>query len=120
MRVFISYHTPDREVATRVAEGIKEYRPTAEMFFAPKTLSAGVYWQPRLAQEIKASHAVLLLIGKKLGPWQEREYLEAQRLEVHTGKPLIVPVVMGDYAPAFLSLINITACFFAGPRRKRL
>jgi hypothetical protein len=118
MRVFISYHTPDGVVAYRVAEGIKAHRPAAELFFAPERLSAGAYWIPRLAQEIKDTHAFLLLIGKRVGNWQELEYLEAVRLARDTGKPLIVPVVMGDYAPGLAFLNQYHRLFFREPANK--
>jgi len=64
MRIFISYQTLDAAIAKAVVDEIKAHRPNVDLFFAPETLSAGAYWLPRLAQEIKDSHAVLLLIGK--------------------------------------------------------
>ena len=118
MRIFISYHTPDGVVAKSVAEVIKAHRPTAELFFAPERLCAGAYWIPRLAQEIKNTHAFLLLIGKRVGNWQELEYLEAVRLARDTGKPLIVPVVMGDYAPGLPFFDQYHRLFFSEPASK--
>jgi hypothetical protein len=118
MRIFISYQTLDGAIAKSIADGIKAQRPNAETFFAPETLSAGAYWLPRLAQEIKDSHAVLLLIGKRVGKWQELEYLEAVRLARDTGKPLIVPVVMGDYAPGLPFFDQYHRLFFREPASK--
>ena len=115
MRIFVSYQTLDGAVAKAVADGIKAHRPDADLFFAPETLSAGAYWLPRLAKEIKDSHAVLLLIGKRIGKWQELEYLEAVRLARETGKPLIVPVVMGDYAPGLPFFDQYHRLFYREP-----
>jgi hypothetical protein len=118
VRVFVSYQTLDGAVAKAVADGIKAQRPHADLFIAPETLSAGAYWLPRLAQEIKDSHAVLLLIGKRVGKWQELEYLEAVRLAPGTGKPLIVPVVMGDCAPGLPFFDQYHRLFFREPASK--
>ena len=74
MRIFVSYQTLDGAAAKAVADGIKAQRADADLFFAPETLTAGAYWLPRLAKEIKDSDAVLLLIGKRIGKWQELEY----------------------------------------------
>ena len=115
MRIFVSYQTLDSDVAKAVAEGIKAHRSDAAVFFAPETLSAGAYWLPRLAKEIDACQGILLLIGKRVGKWQELEYLEAVRLARDTGKPLIVPVIMGDTAPGLPFFDQYHRLFFREP-----
>jgi len=50
----------------------------ARFFFAPKSLRAGGFWLPELAQEIAEATAFILLVGEKgIGPWQAMEYYEA-------------------------------------------
>ena len=120
MRIFISYQTLDDAVAKSVSDGIKAQRPNAESFFAPETLPAGAYWLPRLAQEIRDSHAVVLLIGKRIGKWQELEYLEAVRLARDTANRSSFRLSWAIVRLAFLFLINITVCFFASRRAKQL
>ena len=115
MRIFISYQTLDGAVAKSVADEIRAKRANTETFFAPETLSAGAYWLPRLAQEIKDSDAVVLLIGKRVGKWQELEYLEAVRLARETGQPLIIPVVMSDCAPGLPFFNQYHRLFFREP-----
>ncbi len=118
MRIFVSYQTLDGSVAEAVAAGIKARRPNVDLFFAPEALSAGAYWLPRLAKEIEASHAVLFMIGKRIGKWQEMEYLEAVRLARGTGRPLIVPVVMVDYAPGLPFFNQYHRLFLPEPSSK--
>ena len=49
----------------------------ARFFFAPKSLRAGGFWLPELAQEIAEATAFILLVGEKgIGPWQAMEYYE--------------------------------------------
>ena len=58
------------------------------MFFAPKNLRAGGYWQPVLAQEIANAMAFLLIVGEKgVGPWQVLEYYEALDKRVKSPSP---------------------------------
>ena len=111
MRIFLSYHTPDRDKAERLGEALQRSRPQTEVFFAPRSILGGSYWQQRLAIEIDQSDAVLLLLGEKVGPWQEDEYFEARRLSRKTeraGKPTIIPVVLADRTPGlpFLNLMH--------------
>jgi hypothetical protein len=45
--------------------------PDAKIFFAPKSLRAGGYWLPQLADAIAESTIFVLLVGEKgLGAWQ--------------------------------------------------
>jgi hypothetical protein len=47
-------------------------------------LSPGAYWLPRLATAIRDSQAVLLLIGERIGKWQEIEYLDITAYSIGT------------------------------------
>jgi hypothetical protein len=97
MRIFLSYQTRDLDPAERLAQGLHRERPDLTVFVAPRALAAGAYWLPRLADELARADAVLFLVGQRIGPWQELEYYEAQRLSRQAGRngwPLIVPVLM--------------------------
>ena len=118
MRIFVSYHTPDSDAAKAIADGVSIRRPDAEIFFAPRALTGGAYWLPRLAEEVGRSEALLLIIGKRIGPWQEIEYYEAMRLaktKAREGKPLIVPVIISDQAPGLPFLELHHQIFTRGP-----
>jgi WD40 repeat protein len=106
VRIFVSYHTPDYEEADRLRAALSTRSPGLEVYFAPAQNTLGAYWLPRLGEELQASDAVLLVLGDKVGPWQELEYYEAMRLSRQSGRPLIVPVVIGTVAPGlpFLDL----------------
>src|SRR5207253_86389 len=98
-RIFVSYQTRDVAEAERVVETIRWQRPDLDFFPAPRALTAGAYWLPRLADELAKADAVLFLVGQRIGPWQELEYYEAQRLcrkSERAGRPLIVPVIMAE------------------------
>jgi hypothetical protein len=108
VRVFLSYQTRDAEQAKRLADALSARRPDIVIFLAPRTLAAGAYWLPRLADELKQSDAVLFLVGQHVGSWQELEYYESQRLARKTGRPLIVPIIMVDQSPGlpFFDLLH--------------
>jgi hypothetical protein len=102
MRIFVSFQTPDLEIARRLADAISSRRPNTEIFFAPRAFTAGAFWLPRLAAEVENSDVLLFIAGNRVGPWQELEYYEAVRLSrnpAKPGRPLIVPVVIADNAP---------------------
>ena len=75
-------------------------------------LTGGVYWIPRLSEEVGKADVVLLLLGETIGRWQELEYYEALQLSRLAGRgdrPRIIPVVIAQGpAPglAFLSTLH--------------
>lgn len=99
MRVFLSYSDLDRAVAVRLHEGLRHRRPDLDLYLAPVRNRLGAYWIPRLAEELAAADAVLLLMGDRVGTWQELEYAEAVRLNRNTRRPLIAPILLGDAVP---------------------
>lgn len=114
MKVFLSYSTGDYDAARRLKDALERARPGVGIFFAPQSLVAGDVWQARLADSLAESDILLLLLGRKLGPWQERECQEAQRLQLLTGRggrPRIVPVALGNDAvlPGFVGLLHTIA-----------
>ena len=77
-RWFLSYNSANSAEAERLEAGLRAKDPQAHVFFAPKNLRAGGYWQPVLAQEIAEATGFILVVGEKgLGPWQVLEYYEA-------------------------------------------
>ena len=48
MRVFLSYHTPDRAVALGLQSAIKAALPAADVFLDQTHLRYGHLWQPAL------------------------------------------------------------------------
>jgi subtilisin family serine protease len=121
MRVFLSYQTGDLDVARRLAESLNRERPDIEIFLAPRVLTAGAYWLPRLAEELAKADAVLFLVGRRIGPWQELEYYEAHRLARQpnrNGVPMILPVIMTEQAPG-LPFFDLLHCIFASDAADR-
>ena len=104
-RWFLSYHSPDEDLAERLKAAVERKDPTARVFFAPTRLRAGRSWSVQLAQEIAEADAFILLIGEKgLGDWQELEYDEAlDKWTTSRNKsvefPLIVVLLEGKVAP---------------------
>ncbi len=73
----------------------------ARFFFAPKSLRAGGFWLPELAQEIAEATAFILLVGQKgIGPWQAMEYYEAlDRRVKQLDFPVVLLLLEGQPAP---------------------
>ena len=75
--------------------------PEAHVYFAPKSVKAGTFWLPSLANEIAEATVFVLLVGEKgVGPWQVLEYNEALARRVKEPAFPLVPVVLdGQPAP---------------------
>jgi formylglycine-generating enzyme required for sulfatase activity len=100
-RWFLSYHTPDEALATRLKAAIERKDPTSRVFFAPTHLRAGRSWSAQLADEIAQASAFILLVGERgLGDWQVYEYDEALDKRVKSPDfPLIMMLLEGQTAP---------------------
>src|SRR5260370_33901178 len=106
---FLSHQTQDGAMAQRLHTALLRRRPALEIFLDSERLLGGDVWQQRLVDELSAADGVLLLLGRKLGPWQEREFQEAQRLQLLAGRerrPRIIPIALTPDAPlpAFAAL----------------
>ena len=88
---------------------IEDFFPDAKIFFSPISLGSGL-WVPKLADEIAAAEAFLLLIGPRgIGPWQKVEYFTAFDRHVNEKAFALVPVIAaGAQAPglSFLRSLN--------------
>src|SRR5438445_12925546 len=100
-RWFLSYNSQDSALAQRVEATLRAKDPAAAFFYAPKSLRAGGFWLPKLAEEIAEASAFVLLVGEKgLGPWQVIEYYEALDRRVKSPSfPVIVMLLSGQPAP---------------------
>ena len=109
LRVFLSFNSMDLALALAVRAGLARLEPDVEFFFSPDSLGAG-FWLPKLAEEIGAADAFLLLVGPSgLGPWQEVEYYTAFDRHVKDKAFALVPAILaGAEAPglSFLRSLN--------------
>src|SRR5688572_25406791 len=109
MRIFLSFNSKDVALAEGLRASLSGLDPDVRIFFSPVSLGAG-FWLPRLAEEIAAADAFLLLIGPKgIGPWQEVEYFTAFDRHVNDKRFALVPVIAaGAEAPglSFLRSLN--------------
>ena len=73
MHWFLSYNSRDRELASLLrAALVGDGEHTC--FFDQESLFPGHYWLPRLAEEIDAADAFVLVLGPAgIGGWQELE-----------------------------------------------
>jgi WD40 repeat protein len=110
LHIFISFASKDRDVVRRFVAVLCNRKPEVSCFFDERNLYGGVYWIPKLGDELRRADVVLLVIGSRIGPWQELEYYEALQLSRQTqGRPRIIPIVITDSpAPglAFLSTLH--------------
>src|ERR1043165_67518 len=100
-RWFFSYNSHDLNLMRDFEAVVRRKDPEAEIFFAPKSLRAGGYWLPSLADAIADSTAFVLLVGENgLGPWQVVEYYEAlDRRVKEPGYPVVLILLEGRSAP---------------------
>jgi WD40 repeat protein len=110
LRIFLSFHSKDQALAEALRTGLKRLEPTAGIFLSSISLGAG-FWVPKLAEEIAAADAFILLIGPAgVGAWQQLEYDEA--LDRHTREkerfPLVPVIAAGVTVPGlpFLRRLN--------------
>ena len=121
LHVFLSYHTPDREVARGLADRLAGHDPTLDVFFDRYDLRAGAFWIPALADAIGGADAVIVLLGARSpGPWQRLEYFEAlepqgQGTRASRSFPLVLP---GAVAQAALPLSAASAASLPIRRRR--
>jgi len=99
MHVFLSYNNRDRPVAERICEALKRARPDLDIYFAPERNQVGAYWMDLLGQELAESDAVILLLGERVGDWQEIEYYDALKRNRKAGRPLIAPIALAERLP---------------------
>lgn len=99
MHVFLSYNNRDRRVAERVCDALRQRRPGLDIYFAPERNQVGAYWMTQLGQELADTDAVVLLLGDKVGVWQEIEYYDALKRNRKAGKPVIAPIALAERLP---------------------
>src|SRR6516165_9597265 len=100
-RWFLSYNSQDLGLVQSLEAALRRKDPDAHIYFAPKSIKAGTFWLPSLANEIAEATVFVLLVGEKgVGPWQVLEYNEALARRVKEPAFPLVPVVLdGQPAP---------------------
>jgi formylglycine-generating enzyme required for sulfatase activity len=100
-RWFLSYHSPDQEMAERLKAALERKDTGAHVFFAPSSLRAGGFWSKALAEEIAQADAFILLVGERgVGNWQVLEYDEAlDKRAKFPDFPVILVLLEGQTAP---------------------
>jgi hypothetical protein len=112
LRVFLSYHTPDRGTALAIKEALRHRDPSIDMFVDQSGLRAGAFWLPKLGDAIRESDAFVMLVGNRLGDWQKIEYYEALDRKSKQEQFPIIPIISVERPPnlPFLSQLHwITA-----------
>ncbi len=100
-RWFLSYNSQDLALMQAFESALQRKDADARFFFAPKSLRAGGFWLPELAQEIAEATAFILLVGERgIGPWQAMEYYEAlDRRVKQLDFPVVLLLLEGQPAP---------------------
>lgn len=96
MRVFLSYHTPDRAIALALKSAIEAALPGSDVFVDQTHLRHGHLWQPALFEAIGKARAFLVLVSNRLGDWQKVEYYEARDRKAKDDAFILLPVVVAD------------------------
>src|SRR5262249_59410015 len=97
--------------------GLRRRDADLQVFFSHKSLRAGGYWQPALAEEIAQASAFVLLVGEKgLGPWEVLEYYEALDKRVKSPDfPVVLMLLEGQPAPGLPFLRQLHWIIAADP-----
>src|SRR5262245_25934199 len=98
LRVFLSYHTPDRTIALSLKRAIEDTLRGADVFVDQTHLRYGHLWQPSLFDAIAKAQAFLILISHRAGDWQKFEYYEALDRKVKNDAFVLLPVIIADRA----------------------
>ena len=116
LRVFLSYHSPDREMARRLAKALAAQAPGLDVFFDCFDLRAGAFWVPALADAISNADAVIVLLGARgPGSWQRLEYFEALDRKAKDPNFPIVPVLLPNAAARLPFLYQLQQLSLADP-----
>jgi formylglycine-generating enzyme required for sulfatase activity len=98
LRVFLSYHTPDRTIALALKSAIEKALPGSDVFVDLTDLRHGHLWQPALFDAVTKAQAFLILVSNRLGDWQKYEYYEALDRKVRDDAFVLLPVLVADRA----------------------
>src|SRR6516165_6192689 len=98
LRVFLSYHTPDRTIALSLKRAIEDSLRGADVFVDQTHLRYGHLWQPSLFDAIAKAQAFLILVSHRAGDWQKFEYYEALDRKVKNDAFVLLPVIIADRA----------------------
>lgn len=105
--LFISYHTPDRELACEFVTRLQS--KGLRVWFDEKDLPFGQMFLRSLEEGIEAAPAIAVLIGcSGTGPWQQVEIFTALVKHVKLGRPVFPVLLPGapdnPVLPGFLEL----------------
>jgi hypothetical protein len=98
LRIFLSYHTPDRAVALVLKQAIEAALPGTDVFVDQTHLRHGHLWQPGLFDAIAKAQAFLILVSNRIGDWQKVEYYEARDRKAKDDDFVLLPVIIADRA----------------------
>jgi Sulfatase-modifying factor enzyme 1/TIR domain len=98
LRVFLSFHSPDRAIALGLKGAIEAALPGADVFVDQTHLSHGHFWQPALSDKIAKAEAFLTLVSTRVGDWQKLEYYEARDRKAKDDSFVLLPVIIADRA----------------------
>jgi formylglycine-generating enzyme required for sulfatase activity len=96
LRVFLSFHTPDRAVALGLKSAIEATLPGVDVFVDQTHLRYGHLWQPALSEAIARAQAFLILVSHRVGDWQKLEYYEARERKAKDDAFVLLPVIIAD------------------------
>jgi len=98
LRVFLSYHTPDRAIALGLKSAIEAALRGADVFVDQTHLRYGHLWQPALTEAIAKAQAFVILVSNRDGDWQRLEYYDARDRKAKDDAFVLLPVIIADRA----------------------
>ncbi|MCB1890144.1 MAG: hypothetical protein KDH20_21245, partial [Rhodocyclaceae bacterium] len=107
MRVYLSYGTAEHLDADALRRALHGQQPDLEVLVAARRNETGVYLTARLHEAVASADVVVLLLGERLGAWQELEYFEAHQCLREAGRPALIAVQLADRLPALPGLAHV-------------
>jgi small GTP-binding protein len=101
--VFIAHNREDKPAARRLEQQLRDRGLRA--LLDERELRPGLPWQRALEEQVQGIPAALVVVGSRVGPWQDQEVTAFLRQFVRRGGPVIPVLLPGTErpdVPAFL------------------
>jgi hypothetical protein len=98
MRVFLSFHSRDKDAADRIRAALAAERPHWDLFYSP-SIVGGAFWMPKLGEAITRADGFIFIIGHVPGDYQALEYYEAFDRKIKEDQLPLVPLLLDQSSP---------------------
>ena len=96
--VFLSYAREDKDMASHIAQRLKEFSPSIRIFHDQISLKEGSTWLMQIAEALDSSRRVIALYSENywLSKNCQMEFLAAFTRQNDTGETVLFPVYLSE------------------------